>query len=126
MSLEIPRKCPTTLLGNVPRTSKLTQIAIFSAESRQYLTIRPVHRKQQENFDRMLKCITHLIYLLVTTAKSEKEKQMVSEAVTELVQSNIRSACTNDTLLHLSVSRLNVIKSGYFSDDNNLTVSSFF
>uniref|UniRef100_A0A1B0DQ18 Ankyrin repeat domain-containing protein 54 n=1 Tax=Phlebotomus papatasi TaxID=29031 RepID=A0A1B0DQ18_PHLPP len=91
-------------------------------ESRQYLTIRPVHRKQQENFDRMLKCITHLIYLLVTTAKSEKEKQMVSEAVTELVQSNIRSACTNDTLLHLSVSRLNVIKSGYFSDDNNLTV----
>ncbi|XP_059611223.1 protein fem-1 homolog C isoform X2 [Phlebotomus argentipes] len=91
-------------------------------ESRQYLTIRPVHRKQQENFDRMLKCITHLIYLLVTTAKTEVEKQMVRVAVTELVRSNIRSACTNDTLLHLSVSRLNVIKSGYFSDDNNLTV----
>ncbi|GAB0093555.1 protein fem-1 homolog A [Sergentomyia squamirostris] len=91
-------------------------------ESRQYLTIRPVHRKQQENFDRMLKCITHLIYLLVTTAKTEKDKEMVKAIVSELVRSNIRSACTNDTLLHLSVSRLNVIKSGYFSDDNNLTV----
>uniref|UniRef100_A0A1L8DB14 Putative ankyrin repeat protein n=1 Tax=Nyssomyia neivai TaxID=330878 RepID=A0A1L8DB14_9DIPT len=91
-------------------------------ESRQYLTIRPVHRKQQENFDRMLKCITHLIYLLVTTANTDANKQLVAKAVTELVKSNIRSACTNDTLLHLSVSRLNVINSGYFSDDNNLTV----
>lgn len=40
----------------------------------------------------------------------------VCETIRSLVKNNIRSACTNDTLLHLCVSRLNMIKSGYFND----------
>lgn len=38
------------------------------------------------------------------------------ETIRSLVKNNIRSACTNDTLLHLCVSRLNIIKKGYFID----------
>lgn len=110
------------------------------------LQIRPVYRKQQENFDRVLKCVTHLIYLLVVTAKNDDEKKIVcifasaymslfrkqnnfhfefqvNENVRKLVKNRIRSACTNDTLLHLCVSRLNVIKSGYFNDGTAVGVS---
>lgn len=47
----------------------------------------------------------------------------VKENVRKLVKNQIRSACTNDTLLHLCVSRLNVIKSGYFNDGTAVGVS---
>ncbi|XP_055321771.1 protein fem-1 homolog C isoform X2 [Sitodiplosis mosellana] len=89
-------------------------------EARKLLQIRPVYRKQQENFDRVLKCVTHLIYLLEVTSKTAEEKQIVCESIRSLVKSNIRSACTNDTLLHLCVSRLNIIKSGYFNDGTGM------
>ncbi|XP_073969464.1 ankyrin repeat protein mann-cup [Rhodnius prolixus] len=90
----------------------------------QLLTIRPVYKRQQESFDRILKCLTHLIYLLVETANTEEEQDLVREGVTELVKSNPHSAPTGDTLLHLSVSRLNTIKSSYFTDDNQLIFPS--
>ncbi|KFB51997.1 AGAP004499-PA-like protein [Anopheles sinensis] len=101
--------------------------AVFSiltaniAEARQLISIRPVHRKQQENFDRVMKCLTHLIFLVLATAKTSSDRELIYRAVHALVQSNIRSASNNDTLLHLSVSRLNVIKSGYFTDDTTTT-----
>lgn len=44
------------------------------------------------------------------------------ETIRSLIKSNIRSACTNDTLLHLCVSRLNIIKSGYFNDATGMRV----
>ncbi|XP_075238445.1 ankyrin repeat protein mann-cup isoform X1 [Lycorma delicatula] len=87
---------------------------------RQLLDIRPVYKRQQESFDRILKCITHLIYLLAVTMRTPEEKQLVHSSVKSLIQQNPRSACTGDTLLHLCVSRLNTIKSSYFADDNQL------
>lgn len=48
-----------------------------SIEARKLLQIRPVYRKQQENFDRVLKCVTHLIYLLEITSKTDDQKQIV-------------------------------------------------
>lgn len=47
-------------------------------DARKLLQIRPMYRKQQENFDRVLKCVTHLIFLLEVTSKSFEEKQIVS------------------------------------------------
>ncbi|XP_014272256.1 protein fem-1 homolog A isoform X2 [Halyomorpha halys] len=91
---------------------------------RQLLDIRPVYKRQQESFDRILKCLTHLIYLLVETAKTEEQKETVRESVRTLVRANPHSACTGDTLLHLCVSRLNTIKSSYFTDDNQLIFPS--
>lgn len=46
----------------------------------------------------------------------------VCDTIRSLAKSNIRSACTNDTLLHLCVSRLNIIKSGYFNDATGMRV----
>lgn len=48
-------------------------------DARKLLHIRPVYRKQQENFDRVLKYVTHMIYLLEVTSKTPEEKQIVSE-----------------------------------------------
>lgn len=49
----------------------------FAVDAWDLLQIRPVYRKQQENFDRVLKCVTHLIYLLVATARSCDEMKIV-------------------------------------------------
>ena len=65
--------------------------------------------------------MTHLIYLLVETAKTEDEKWTVKNLVTKLLQTKPRSAIHGDTLLHLCVSRLNTIKGTYFSDDSQVS-----
>nr|CAD7414108.1 unnamed protein product [Timema poppensis] len=87
---------------------------------RHLLEVRPVQKRQQESFDRTLKCIAHLIYLLVETAQSQSQREEVHRMVSKLLRHNVRSASTGDTLLHLCVSCLNTIKSSYFSDDNQL------
>ncbi|KAL1138298.1 hypothetical protein AAG570_009986 [Ranatra chinensis] len=95
-----------------------TLLADKISDCRRLLDIRPVYKRQQESFDRILKCLTHLIYLLVETARGEEEKALVHSSVRALVLENPLSASTGDTLLHLCVSRLNTIKSSYFADEN--------
>ncbi|XP_017143255.1 protein fem-1 homolog A [Drosophila miranda] len=80
---------------------------------------RPVFRRQQENYDRVMRCLAHLLYLLFNTVPTEPQKKLIYQVVHEtVVVGNLRSASTSDTLLHLCSSRLNVIKSGYITDDN--------
>ncbi|XP_046611073.1 protein fem-1 homolog C [Neodiprion virginianus] len=86
--------------------------------ARQLLEIRPVHKRQQESYNHILKCVTHLIYLLVETARTESEKVQAQLLVCNLVKQNPRSASTGDSLLHLCASRLNTIRSSYFSSDD--------
>jgi hypothetical protein len=83
--------------------------------------LRPVQKRQQESYDRTLKCITHLIYMLVETARTDQQKEQMRKIVTDIIRSNPRSASTGDTLLHLCVSRLNTIKSSYIADDNQVS-----
>nr|CAD7202982.1 unnamed protein product [Timema douglasi] len=92
---------------------------------RHLLEVRPVQKRQQESFDRTLKCIAHLIYLLVETAQSQSQREEVHRMVSKLLRHNVRSASTGDTLLHLCVSCLNTIKSSYFSDDNQVSRTIF-
>lgn len=87
------------------------------AEARQLLLIRPQFKRQMENFDKILKCITHLIYLMLQTANTTEQMSMVCDQVSKLIRLNPTSASTEDTLLHLCVSKLNTIKSGYFMDE---------
>ncbi|XP_043652193.1 protein fem-1 homolog A [Drosophila teissieri] len=83
------------------------------------LLLRPVFRRQQENYDRVMRCLAHLIYLLINTVHTEAQNKLIRQAVHEaVVVGNLRSASTADTMLHLCASRLNVIKSGYITDDN--------
>ncbi|XP_033209315.1 protein fem-1 homolog C [Belonocnema kinseyi] len=99
-------------------------VAIFKlltgqlTEARLLLEKRPVHKKQRESYDRILKCVTHLIYLLLETAQSKEEKDEMRQLVHNLVRQNPKCASTEDTLLHLCVSRVNTIHSNYFTADD--------
>lgn len=95
------------------------------AEAQRLLSIRPVYKKQQDNFDKMLKCITHLIYLMISTAGGSEDKMFsIYTAVYKIVKHDIRTS-NQDTLLHMCVSRLNYVKHGYFAD-HNLTAKAVF
>lgn len=91
-------------------------------EARQLLDIKPTYKRQMDSYDRILKCITHLIYIMIECTKTNEQRQLVTELVTNLVRMNPRSSSTGDTLLHLCVSRLNTIKSNYFMDDNQVYI----
>ncbi|KAM3958636.1 ankyrin repeat protein mann-cup [Aphomia sociella] len=81
------------------------------------LAARPVHKKQAESYDRALRCATHLAALLLESARGAAAAAALRRAVARLVAADVRSAHTGDTLLHLCVSRLNVIRSTYFADE---------
>ncbi|XP_066581895.1 protein fem-1 homolog C [Prorops nasuta] len=99
-------------------------IAIFQllssqlTEARKLLEKRPVYNRQQENYDRMLKCVTHLLYLLVEIANSDEEEFIIKQKVRDLVKRNPCTTFTEDSLLHLCVSSMNTITSSYFRTEN--------
>lgn len=94
-------------------------------QAKSLLSIRPVYKRQQDNFDKILKCITHLIYLMISTAKANEEKLKLAHfGVYNLIKHDIRSS-NQDTLLHMCVSRLNYVKHGYFADHNIAAKSVF-
>lgn len=89
-------------------------------EARKLLNKRPVHKRQKDSYERILKCVTHLIYLLVETANSNEEQILMHQLVHDLVKQNPRSILTEDTLLHLCVSSLNTINSSYFTSADDI------
>ncbi|RZF35359.1 hypothetical protein LSTR_LSTR016151 [Laodelphax striatellus] len=86
------------------------------------LGLRPVFKRQQESYDRILKCITYLIYLMVEMVRCDEKFNIVYSAVERLVRLNPHSVLTGDTILHLFLSRMNTIKSTYFLKDNQVCV----
>lgn len=87
-------------------------------EMKSLLRIRPVYKKQQDNFDKILKCITHTIYLMLSIAANCQEKmKLIYSSVYYIVKNDIRTS-NQDSLLHMCVSRLNYVKHGYFQDHN--------
>lgn len=95
------------------------------SEAKRLLSIRPVFKKQQDNFDKILRCITHLIYLMLNSAGKDEEKlYRIHKSVFKILKHDIRTS-NQDTLLHMCVSRLNYVKHGYFADHNISSKSVF-
>ncbi|XP_018573079.1 protein fem-1 homolog C [Anoplophora glabripennis] len=91
-------------------------------EMRQLLKIRPVYKRQADFFDKILKCVTHLIYLMLATSTTEEDKTIVKQLITDLVRKNVRCAAQEDSILHLCVSKLNTIRSSYFMDEEPIMI----
>ncbi|GBP44129.1 Protein fem-1 homolog A [Eumeta japonica] len=89
----------------------------YAGPARRALDVRPVYKKQAETFDRALRCLTHLAYLLLETADTSERQAHARGLLRRAVAARLRSAHTGDTLLHLCVSRLNVIRSTYFGEE---------
>ncbi|KOC59247.1 Protein fem-1 like protein C [Habropoda laboriosa] len=83
-------------------------------EAKELLEKRPVHKRQRESYERILKCVTYLIYLLVQTGTSDEEKALTRKLVRNLVKQDPRSAYTEDTLLHFCVWKTNTVSSTIF------------
>ncbi|XP_063542079.1 protein fem-1 homolog A-A-like [Cydia strobilella] len=86
-------------------------------EAREWLVPRPVFKKQADTFDRALRCLAHLLHLVLETAATDEERARVHRRMRRVVELQLRSAHTCDTLLHLSVSRLTVIRSSYCGEE---------
>lgn len=81
-------------------------------QSLMLLRIKPVFRRHQDNFDRILNCVTHLVFLLSSSHKCEPVYQIVRR----LVRINPRTF-SGETLLHLATNRDNAIKSSNYFDE---------
>lgn len=110
--------------GKMPRFDDVAGALVLLippiVDARPLLEIHPINKRQQESYDRILRCLTHLLYLLVNSVRTVEERQKMYALVGNLIQCNITSASTGDSLLHLCVSRLNTIKSSYFAEDNQI------
>ncbi|KAG5898102.1 hypothetical protein JTB14_027459 [Gonioctena quinquepunctata] len=91
-------------------------------EIRELLTLKPVYKRQADFFDKTLKCITHLLYLMIETVESEEAKQYVSKLIAEFLKKNVKCVVMEDTILHLCVSKLNTIRSSYFMDEEPIVI----
>ncbi|XP_076252370.1 ankyrin repeat protein mann-cup isoform X1 [Rhynchophorus ferrugineus] len=88
-----------------------------AADVKPLLSIRPQYKRQLEFFEKMVKCITHLIYLMVETIETPENREIVKNLVKDVLRKDIRCVGVGDTILHLCLSRLNTIKSSYFADE---------
>ncbi|KAF5269721.1 hypothetical protein FQA39_LY08644 [Lamprigera yunnana] len=91
-------------------------------EARKLAIIKPSHRRQTEAFDRILKCITHLIYLMIQIANTDVKKAFIHRLIVDLSKNNIRSVVNEDSLLHLCVSKSNILRSNYFIDEEPIAI----
>jgi len=89
--------------------------------------IRPVYRRQQESYDRCLRCCTHILHLLIKM-KDKSLDQIVNlrQACYTLLRYNLRMCSTGDTLLHMAVSRTNIVRSHFFVDEHQVHVFPSF
>jgi len=85
-------------------------------ESMALLRIRPVFKRQQENFDKILKLVTHLFFILVAIPKTEEQVTEMKRLVNFVLRMNPRDSSGN-SLLHLVVSRTNTMKQNSVLDD---------
>ncbi|XP_022663373.1 protein fem-1 homolog A-like [Varroa jacobsoni] len=76
---------------------------------------RPVFRKQQENWDRVLKVLIHLLHLAEVLAKMSSQKSNLLRLARKLVVLNPRMTNGN-SLLHMAVGKVDSLQQPYFED----------
>lgn len=106
-------------LADVVHTTELL-VARF-AETAELLAVQPVFRRQLDNFDKILKVLTHLFFVLHALPKSEEEDVSVRRLVARALAQEPRSSM-GDTLLHLVVTKMNTMKPTAFFEDSYTTI----
>ncbi|CAG2172454.1 unnamed protein product, partial [Oppiella nova] len=85
------------------------------------LKVRPVFKRQQDNFDKILKVLTHLFYVLNVIQKTPKQTEEIKTLINAINWMNARNSF-GDTLLHLVVSKANTMKSNTFIEDPHTVI----
>jgi len=85
--------------------------------------VRPVYKRQQESYDRCLRCCTHILHLLIKIKDKSFDQQVnLRQACYMLLRYNLRMCSSGDTLLHMAVSRNNIVRSHFFVDEHQVHV----
>lgn len=92
------------------------------ADTARLLAKRPVYRRHVENFDRLLRVLTHLMYVMHSLPKKNAAQDAdVRRLVARGLAQQPRSAA-RDSLLHLVVSRANTMKPTAFFEEAHVHV----
>ncbi|KAH9528459.1 ankyrin repeat protein mann-cup [Dermatophagoides farinae] len=90
---------------------------------KELLRIRPVFKKHQENFDKILKILTYLIYILDANSKTKEQENQTFSLLCRINRINPTNS-NGDSLLHLVVSKTNILKTNVNGHEE--TYSSVF
>lgn len=90
-------------------------------EALQLLEIRPVFKRQQDNFDRILGVLIHQFYILLRIPKSGAQIVKMKSLVNSIIRMKPKN-CNGDTLLHLAVSRSNAMKTSSFFEGSHTLI----
>ncbi|KAG8188428.1 hypothetical protein JTE90_007996 [Oedothorax gibbosus] len=85
-------------------------------ESAIMLQARPLFRRQLENYDKVLKVVSHLFYVLYVIPKTPQEVVNMKSVIRSVLGMNARTS-TGETFLHLVCSRSNTLKTNTFFED---------
>ena len=81
------------------------------------LNARPVFKRHQDNFDRILNCVSHLLYLVTRIQPADAAERLQSmQLVRLIVDTDVRNS-NGETLLHLAANRDNLMKSSNYFDE---------
>lgn len=90
-------------------------------ETARLLSVQPVFRRQLENFDKILKVLTHLFFVLHALPKDDAQDWAMRRLVARALAQRPRSSM-GDTLLHLVVTKMNTMKPTAFFEDSYTTI----
>jgi len=81
------------------------------------LEIAPVYKKQQESWDKVLKIISHLLFLVTQLTRAPVLELPLRKKIHRLVHEMDPRTTSRDSLLHLAVSKSNSLKAQNFFED---------
>lgn len=90
-------------------------------ESKALLSIRPVFKRQQDNFDKILKVLTHQIFVLYVIPKTPEQVISMKQLIRDILRIEPRTLA-GDTLLHLVVSKSNTLKTNTIFEDPHAAI----
>ncbi|KFM80845.1 Protein fem-1-like protein, partial [Stegodyphus mimosarum] len=85
------------------------------------LNARPIFKKHQDNFDKILKVLTHLFYVLYVIPKTPQEVHDMKQIIRDVLKIEPRTT-SGDTLLHLVSSKSNTMKTSTFLEDPHAAI----
>jgi len=88
------------------------------------LKVKPTCQKQLDSFDIILTTWIHLVHILLQLAETEFQKTATFEEVMPMLQKNVKTHKTGDSLLHLAVSSASTLHSNSFLDGDGETSSN--
>jgi len=89
------------------------------------LEIAPVYKRQQESWDKVLRIISHLLHLVTQLDKTPQQELPLRKKVHRLVHIMDPRTTHGDSLLHLSVSKSNTLRTQNFFEEGGQSGNLF-